>query len=370
MSETIKRVDKNTVEIMLLMTEKCNLSCRYCYEINKTDKRMSFDVARRIIDNEIRNIISLNENIVIQFFGGEPLLEFETIKQIYAYIKQLNLPNFNYCFTVTNGTLLNAEMKNWMYEYRQDFICGLSLDGTKAIHDFNRSNSYDLIDFDFFLKTWPTQKIKMTISPDMLSKLSEGVIHCHKLGFGVLCNLADGLDWAEESTDILKEQLYQLVKYYLDNPDKDVCSILKMPLLHVALKNKTSFPKWCGAGDHIHAYDTEGKVFPCQLFMGVSGVGTQIPKIEKIYSSTVLPDKCKKCAIFGGCPTCIGTNAIRKRDLFYHTDVECKNIKIQFLATSYLMYEKYKRSLLKMSKDEEYTLLNSIYEIQKDFSDL
>lgn len=66
----------------------------------------------------------------------------------------------------------------------------------------------------------------------------------------------------------------------------------------------------------------------------------------------------------------MGTNAVRKCDPFYHTDIECRNIKIQFWATSYLIYEKYKRGLLKLSEPEEYTLLNGIYKVQNAFSDL
>ena len=370
MSNTIKQADKDTIEIMLMVTESCNLSCRYCYEINKTQKKMSFDIARKIIDKEIQSIKNPDENIVIQFFGGEPLLEFELIREIYNYIAKLKIPNFNYCFTVTNGTLLTDEMKCWMIEHKQDFICGLSLDGTKEIHDYNRSNSYDLIDFNFFLEAWPAQKVKMTIAPDMLDKLSDGVIHCHELGFGVLCNLADGIDWPDESSDILKQQLYQLVEYYLAHPEKDICSILKMPLLHVGLVNREVFPKWCGAGDHIHAYDVDGNLFPCQLFMNISGTDIEIPSIKKIYSSKVLPPKCRDCVLYGCCPTCMGTNAVRKCNPFYHSDIECRNIKIQFWATSYLMYEKYKRGVLKLSESEEYTLLNGIYKVQNAFSDL
>lgn len=370
MSSTIKQVDKDTVEIMLMMTESCNLSCRYCYEINKSNKRMSFDTAKKILDKELQSIKNPKENIVVQFFGGEPLLEFETMKRVYNYITKLGISNFNYCFTVTNGTLLTDEMKTWMFEHKDDFICGLSLDGTKEMHDYNRSNSYDLIDFNFFSETWPTQKVKMTIAPDMLNKLSDGVIHCHNLGFGVLCNLADGVHWKDESSDMLKQQLYRLVEYYLEHPKKDICSILKMPLLHVGLVDRKVFPKWCGAGDHIHAYDVDGNLFPCQLFMNISGKDIEIPLIKKVYSSEMLSEQCRNCVLYGCCPTCIGTNAVRGCNPFYHTEVECRNIKIQFLATSYLMYEKYKRGLVKLSESEEYALLNGIYKVQNAFSDL
>lgn len=370
MSTTAKQVDKNTIEVMLLMTEKCNLSCRYCYECNKTDKKMTLAIAKKILEKEFRDVEGTDKKIVIQFFGGEPMIEFDTIRAVYNYIKSSHFKNFEYCFVVTNGTLFDEKQKKWAFEHRYDFICGLSLDGTKEIHDYNRSNSYDLIDFEFFLQTWPQQKVKMTVSPEMLNKLSEGVIHCHNLGFGVLCNLADGLDWKSESTEVLQQQLQQLVTYYLEHPEMDLCTMLKMPLLHVGIKDRKQFPKWCGAGDHIHAYDVEGNLFPCQLFMEISGKNTMVPVIKSVYQSKVLEEKCRKCILFGCCPTCIGTNALRNCSPFYHTDVECRNIKVQFLATSYIMYEKYKRGLLNMSLEEEYILLRGIYSIQKNFSNL
>jgi len=367
---TIKQADKDTIEIMLLMTENCNLSCRYCYESHKSEKKMSLETAKGILDKEFDAIAGTEKKVVIQFFGGEPMLEFDTIRDVYNYIHSRSYPNYEYCFVVTNGTLFNEERKRWAYEHKEDFICGLSLDGTKEIHDYNRCNSYDLIDFGFFAKTWPEQKVKMTVSPDMLGKLGDGVIHCHELGFGVLCNLADGLDWSLDSSETLKQQLKRLAEYYIEHPEKDLCTMLKMPLLHIGLTKRDVFPKWCGAGEHIHAYGVDGNLFPCQLFMGISGKNTKIPPIENVYPVEVLPEKCRECILYGSCPTCIGTNAVRNYPPFYHTDVECRNIKIQFLATSFVMYEKYKRGHINLLPEEEYVLLRAIHMIQNEFADL
>lgn len=119
---------------------------------------MSLETAKEILDREFGAIAGTEKKIVIQFFGGEPMLEFDTIRDVYNYIHSLNIPNYEYCFVVTNGTLFDEARKRWSYEHKEDFICGLSLDGTKEIHDYNRSNSYDLIDYGFFAKTWPEQK--------------------------------------------------------------------------------------------------------------------------------------------------------------------------------------------------------------------
>jgi len=65
-------------------------------------------------------------------------------------------------------------MKNWFTANNDLFVLGLSLDGTRNTHNHNRSNSFDDIDIDFFLKTYPNQGVKMTLSEYSLPQLTEG----------------------------------------------------------------------------------------------------------------------------------------------------------------------------------------------------
>ena len=64
------KADRDTIEILLVVTERCNLTCRYCYEFNKTGKRMNFETAKRIIDHELEAVEGTEQKVVIQFFGG------------------------------------------------------------------------------------------------------------------------------------------------------------------------------------------------------------------------------------------------------------------------------------------------------------
>ncbi len=368
MSNTEKAANKDTIDVLMVLTERCNLNCRYCYENNKSNNRMSFEVARKIVDDELTLVKGTDKKIIFQLFGGEPSLEWKLIKKIYEYTMTINSPNFDSFFMITNGTTLDEKKKHWLVERKDTFTCGLSLDGTKEVQDINRSNSYDLIDFGFFLRTWANQKVKMTIDPFTINKMAECVIHCHELGFGVLCNLADGVEWKEDSTEILKNQLMKLVDYYDQHDNLPVCSILQMPILHAGVTERNRFPKWCGMGTNIHAYDTKGKKYPCQLYMSLANKKAEIPDIREYYPADVLNEKCKKCILFGCCPTCYGTNCIRGKNQFYHSEVECANIKTQFLATAFLMYKKYKKGLLTLTEPEEYLLLNGICKIQNEFA--
>ena len=72
--------EKTQRNISLIVTERCNLSCVYCYEHNKSAKQMTFDVAKKIIDEELINLDKYE--YMIDFFGGEPFLNFELIVTI------------------------------------------------------------------------------------------------------------------------------------------------------------------------------------------------------------------------------------------------------------------------------------------------
>ena len=72
----------NTRSISLTVTERCNLACIYCYEHNKSAADMTFETAKRIIDAELRQGMP-KENTYIEFFGGEPFLNFALMREVY-----------------------------------------------------------------------------------------------------------------------------------------------------------------------------------------------------------------------------------------------------------------------------------------------
>ena len=297
-------------EIMLILTEKCNLSCTYCFEHHKSIKKMNFETARIIIDKEM-NVKDDIEGYQSTLFGGEPFLEMELIKKIYYYVEE-NIGRWNKkvnIFVNTNGTLLDDDVKEWLRKRRKYIYCGLSLDGTREMHNINRSNSFDRIDLDFFRECWPNQIIKMTISKETLPKLAEGVIFIHEKGFDCGCTFAYGLEWSKELVNILKEQLCILEKFYIEHINYPLCQILNINI-SVLLKDKKDRYKRCGAGENMMAYDTEGKKYPCHSFSTVS-----LGESAKLFENYTLPiediideERCIKCQYYLICPTCYGVN--------------------------------------------------------------
>ena len=163
---------------------------------------MNFDTAKECIDWIFHNIPDYaTDGVEIGFIGGEPLIEFDLLKQIFSYVSSKYNDVEHIFYATTNGTLLNSEMKEWFSAHRNCFVLGLSLDGAKETHDVNRSGSFDSIDFDFFLKNWPEQGVKMTLSEYSLPRLAENIKFIHGLGFKHIngVNLAEGsFDWSKE----------------------------------------------------------------------------------------------------------------------------------------------------------------------------
>ena len=111
--------------VTLCLTECCNLNCVYCYEHNKSNRHMDVDTAKRIIHDELYSEDS-SEEITFEMFGGEPFLEFPTMKELLAYLTQNKWGKKYSIFTTTNGTLLTDEIKSWLIQNSSTIICSLS----------------------------------------------------------------------------------------------------------------------------------------------------------------------------------------------------------------------------------------------------
>jgi len=156
MMEQIKWNMRNLTNFTFEVTQKCNLRCKYCIyggfypnQRSHSNKEINFETARNAIDY-IFDLVKKNyrQEIIIGFYGGEPLLNFKTVKKIVKYATEI-FTNRAVRFTMTtNGTLLSNEIIN--YIIRNNFRILVSLDGPKKIHDSKRifkngKGSYEII---------------------------------------------------------------------------------------------------------------------------------------------------------------------------------------------------------------------------------
>lgn len=360
MVETMKMKEKT---ISLTLTNACNLDCIYCYEKQKDSCTMSYERAVDIITRELLADDD-TERVTIDFFGGEPFLEFDLMKSIYDYIFSREWPKQVKIAISTNGTLVHGEIQDWLYEHRNNVYCGLSFDGNASMQNHNRSNSFDKIDLEFYGKAWKDPNVKMTISDFSLRSLAAGVIFLHSKGFDVSCNLAYGLNWDEEGTlDVLSEELSKLIEFYLENPKIKPCTMLSYDIGKVT-NDEGPVRKYCGTGTHMKSYTTDGQAYPCQFFMPLTvGEKTDIPIFKEKYERSEFDEKCQQCPMLGICHCCYGSSYQDLGNPLSRSESYCKCMMVIFAANSYFNWELYKRN--RIDKKREANILNGIKIVQE-----
>ena len=360
---------KNFRSITLIITHLCNLKCSYCYEHYKSNKNMSLKTAQTIIDREL---VDSSANIKIEFLGGEPFLQFDLIKQIVEYVEdKKRFDKVQFC-TTTNGTLIHGDIQNWLLRHLGNFEISLSLDGTRAMHNANRDNSFDYIDLNFFVYNYPNSAIKMTISQDTLPNLAEGIMFCHEKGFNVHCNLAYGIDWTKRNNKyLLEKQLCNLIEFYMRNPEIRVCSLLSEPIYKIS-SNRNKAIRACGAGRTMVAYDCDGDSYACQFFTPLS-IGEFNAKNSQLidFSGDEIPlDKlskeCKNCVLLPQCHLCYGANYATKGNIYHRDKYWCQLNKTIFKAKAYYYSKLFENGNLKMDAYHKFHTMKSILLINNE----
>lgn len=329
----LKTIKINRKTIVLQITENCNLACTYCYQHAKKRNAVREDLLKDIITKSFEEQNDFEE-LEFDFIGGEPLLFMPLIRNVCEWTWSEPRQKPYIFFATTNGIVLSEKDKEWFRIHREQFWLGISLDGTKEMHDTNRCGSYDKIDKNFFLSTWPDQYVKMTISPQTIAYFAEGVISLLELGFKVTANLAYGVDWSNESyADILACELRKLVDYYLEHKEIEPIMLLNMPLFKLG---NTDPEKYCGAGTGMVAYDILGRIYPCQLFYGTTG--PSVKGWEKIDFAKIHMQYYQNCSfkqLFNICPICLGMSYSYSGDKFQCDPHLCKLMQVFFKANAY-----------------------------------
>lgn len=339
----------NRKTIVLQITENCNLKCIYCYQHSKKRNVIDETLLKRIIIESFEEENEFDE-LEFDFIGGEPLLYMPLIRKVCEWVWSAPRQKPYIFFATTNGVGLKESDKVWFRRHSDRFWLGLSLDGTKTMHDTNRESSYDLIDRNFFLQTWPDQYVKMTVSPQTISHFSEGLIALLNYGFKVTANLAYGVDWSNPKYGhILAVELRKIIDYYLVHEEKDPIMLLNMPLF----KLEQSGPeKYCGAGTGMSAYDVKGKKYPCQLFYTTTGAS--VNGWEKLDFKEVHNSYYRNCCLkplFNICPICLGMSYSHSGESFQCDPHLCKLMQVFFRANAYFQAELIRLKRLKSFKE-------------------
>ncbi|MBC6695621.1 thioether cross-link-forming SCIFF peptide maturase [Terrisporobacter mayombei] len=279
---------KKVVKALCLhVSHDCNLKCKYCFasqgDFGGEKEMMSFEVGKKAIDYLIANSGN-RRNLEIDFFGGEPLMNFDVVKELVAYGRKVEKENGkNIRFTITtNGVLLDDDKIDYINEHMHNVV--LSLDGRKEINDnmrptVNDKGSYDVImpKFKKLVDKRPKDKyyyIRGTFTRDNLD-FSEDVLHFANEGFKltsvepVVGDESNPYALREEDMDKVFAEYEKLAKQYakrkLDGEDFTffhfVVDLNQGPCV---IKRITG----CGAGNEYLAVTPNGDIYPCHQFVG------------------------------------------------------------------------------------------------------
>ncbi len=272
--------------LCLHVAHTCNLNCAYCFasQGKYCGERalMSFEVGKRAFDFLIENSGS-RRNLEVDFFGGEPLMNLEVVKQLVAYARSIEKEhgkNFRFTLT-TNGVLLDEETAEFLNAEMSNVV--LSLDGRREVNDRFRvdyagNGSYDRIvpRFQKFveLRKGKDYYMRGTFTHHNTDFCND-ILHMADLGFSelsmepVVCSPEDECALTEADKPIVMEQYELLAKEMIKRKKEGRGFTFYHYMLD--LKNGPCIYKritGCGSGTEYMAVTPWGDLYPCHQFVG------------------------------------------------------------------------------------------------------
>ncbi|MGN0298310.1 MAG: thioether cross-link-forming SCIFF peptide maturase [Lachnospiraceae bacterium] len=306
---------KTVVKALCLhIAHDCNLACKYCFaeegEYHGRRALMSFEVGKKALDFLIANSGN-RRNLEVDFFGGEPLMNWEVVKQLVEYGReQEKIYDKNFRFTLTtNGVLLNDEIMEFCNREMGNVV--LSLDGRKEVNDRmrpfrNGKGSYDLIvpKFQKFAESRHQDKyyVRGTFTHENLD-FADDVIHYADLGFKQM-SMEPVVAPPEASYAIREEDLPKIMEEY----DKLALEYIKRAkegngfnFFHfmIDLQQGPCVYKrmsGCGSGTEYLAVTPWGDLYPCHQFVGNEEF--LLGNVDEGITNTACRDEFKLCNVY------------------------------------------------------------------------
>ena len=321
----------------LNVSHLCNLRCEYCFAdggtYNGAAENMSLDVALKAIDMIVSKSAN-RHNLEVDFFGGEPLLNFDVVKKTVEYARSIEKAhNKNFRFTITtNAMLLNDEIIDFFNKEMYNVV--VSIDGRRSVHDCVRKTASGKGSFDTAIKNALRFKqlrkgqyyIRGTYTA-LNKDFSKDVLFLNDLGFDQLSIepvvLPENHRLAIKKEDIeqLKAEYDKLAEAYVERRKGEkwfnffhfMLDIYNGPCESKRLVG-------CGAGNDYVAVAPNGNIYPCHQFDGEKDYvigkvldGTFNTEIPKFFAENNLlkKDKCRNCWAKYYCSGGCAANAIK-----------------------------------------------------------
>ncbi len=287
MASTLKEKTSGVVKALCLhIAHTCNLNCSYCFasqgKYHGERAVMSFEVGKQALDFLVKNS-GTRRNLEVDFFGGEPLMNFQVVKDLVKYARSIEKQyNKNFRFTLTtNGVLIDDDVIDFANKEMSNVV--LSLDGRREVHDrfrvdYNNKGSWEKIvpkfqklvkergNKDYYMRGTFTHH-----NPDFLEDIKAML----DLGFTelsmepVVCAKGDPSELTEEDLPIVLKQYEDLAKLMIEK-DKEgkpftfyhyMIDLTGGPCIYKRISG-------CGSGTEYMAVTPWGDLYPCHQFVG------------------------------------------------------------------------------------------------------
>lgn len=212
---------------MLVVTHDCNLRCRYCF-VDKNPCKMTYETAKAAAEFVIKNAEEDKVTPGINFFGGEPMLMWDSIiVPLVNWVRHEYKKPFHFGIT-TNGTLLNEERIQFMKD--NNFSILFSIDGGKATQDYNRpypngTGSFDQLEpiIPLLLDKFPKTTFRMTAIPETCGNMFNDIMYAEQLGFKQFFVIPNVLQtWTDKDRAVLKAEFQKYGDYYIEQMRKNI----------------------------------------------------------------------------------------------------------------------------------------------------
>jgi uncharacterized protein len=344
--------ETHTKALCLNIAHDCNIRCGYCFastgDYHGGRKLMPFSVASKAIDFLLETSGS-RKRLEVDFFGGEPLMNFEVVKQTVLYAREREKQyGKRIGFTITtNGTLLDKEKEEFINQNMDNIV--LSIDGRKNVNDRMRKFTDGTGTYDSImprLKSFVASRgdksyyIRGTFTANNLDFCND-VLHLADQGFReisiepVVAEKEKGYALKEEQLPVIYEEYEKLASKYIEYNESGkgfryyhfLMDLDGGPCVYKRVSS-------CGSGVEYFAVTPDGELYPCHQFVGrpdylIGDVwkGVTRPDLkDKFAENTVYhKEKCRECwARFYCSGGCQANAAAFSNDLKVPYDLECK----------------------------------------------
>lgn len=352
-------IDGNKPEVKTFtfqVTDACNFRCTYCYQINKQQHSMSLETAKKAIDYLFKERINPEFyfyeketiGIIFEFIGGEPMLEWNLIKEIIKYIETKILTELsidhpwvtNHTYSMSsNGSLyFDTDYIDFKNKYNDLIQTSVTIDGNKELHDscrldINGNKTYEkcMKAALYGLNHYNEHGTKITLSPDNVKYAANAIINMIENGFTIIyINPVYEEGWTDVHGQIYYQQLKIVADYIKQNDLFDKLFLRAFNESEFLPTNSNTDDKnYCGSNKSMLALDYKGDFYPCIRYME-SSLGKNITPIifgnindglfpneeskkykqelKEITLTSQSPQECIECSIGSGCGWCTAYN--------------------------------------------------------------